>query len=126
MAQKLENSRLRQKRHLPVVQTPTGCQCFYVVVSIGKTSYYLCIWLILGSPKLAVFCNCFELLKTVTMKEPDFGSKELYYICHLLQTTLESGIDVGRGINVESGKFGKKNNKKVQTYVEKIVKLGNS
>ena len=60
------------------------------------------------------------------MKEPDFGSKELYYICHLLQTTLESGIDVGRGINVESGKFGKKNNKKVQTYVEKIVKLGNS
>ena len=60
------------------------------------------------------------------MKEPDFGSKELYYICHLLQTTLESGIDVGRGIDVEPGKFGKKNNKKVQTYVDKIIKLGNS
>ena len=39
------------------------------------------------------------------MKEPDFGSKELYYICHLvLQTTLESGIDVGPGKFVERNK----------------------
>jgi hypothetical protein len=32
-----------------------------------------------------------------------------YYACTILQHTLESGIDVGQGINVGPGKFAKKN-----------------
>ena len=61
---------------------------------------------------LAVFCNCFELLKTITIKEPDFGSKELYYLNFVTyRENIESGIDIGQGINVGPGKFGKKNKK---------------
>ena len=62
---------------------------------------------------MVVLCNCFEL-KTVTIKETNFGSKELY---HTLSPT-ESGIDVGQGINVGSGEFGKNNKQNLQTYVD--------
>ena len=71
----------------------------------------------LDSLSLVAFCNCFELLKTVTIKQPHSGNYTI--LCHL-QTTLESEIDAGQGINVGSGKFGKMNKQNVQTYVEKI------
>ena len=48
----------------------------------------------------------------------EFSLQIIYAVKYMLQSTLESGIDVGQGINVGPGKLGKKNKRRaLNTHV---------
>ena len=57
--------------------------------------------------------------------------KNLKYLCTIINVhfgewiTLESGIDVGQGINVGPGKFAKKNKRRANLCYKKPIKLEN-
>jgi hypothetical protein len=50
-------------------------------------------------------------LPTVIVSILDYGLFLLFILCYIM-STLESGIDVGQGINVGHGNFAKKNKRR--------------